>query len=410
MFAHSVFARLFIPLARLVRLAWLNMLRNKRRTALTASPVFMAVFFSVLVESVNEGMFDHAFETDIAQYAGHVEIQAKDYWLRRSIAYAITDPGPIHDCLDTMKQVKSYRNRLDMVVLAAAGDQSTACMLWGIDRNAKMDLFQLDHNDPGVWVGRGLSHTLDLSAGDSIILIGQTFYGRKSAELYPVEQVGHSAFEALDRKLVLMPIDQVRSFCDLPRGVTSVQVHLKHRDQADDFAQLLTQYLDEETYDVLTWKEIFPDTYSNSRMANFGVTVFRTIMYVIVGFLLFGTLLMIYSDRKREYAMLYAIGMNKKKLFATYFFEILFVSTAGLVAGIMLSYPILLYLHANPITVFGKAAEVMQQFNRLPAVYFSDNLGIIFRNAGNVMLIIALATGLTSRMFVTFEHPKTSHG
>lgn len=406
----SLFARFFVPLSRFVCLAWLNLLRNKRRTALTAIPVFMAVFFSVLVESINEGMFDQLFESDIAQYAGHVEVQANDYWIRRSISHAITDPGLIHACLDTMKQVQSYRNRLDMVVLAASGDQSTSCMLWGIDKDAGVKALQLDHDNAGVWIGKGLAHTLDLSRGDSIILIGQTFFGRRSAELYPVQQIGHSHFESLNRRLVLMPIDQVRIFGDLPKGVTSVQVQLAHRNQSDDFARLLKQYLDEETYDVLTWKEVFPDTYSASRVANLGITIFRIIMYVIVGFLLFGTLLMIHSERKKEFAMLYAIGMNGKKLLVTYVIEVMFVSLTGLLVSILLSYPVLLYLNANPIMLVGKAEEVFLYFNRIPAVHFSDNVDIVLRNAGNVLLIIALVTGLTLRMFVNFKHPKTTQG
>lgn len=374
------------------KLAWRNIWRNKRRTLLTAASVVIAVFFSVLIESLNEGMWDYLIDNEIEVFTGHLEIHQKDYWENKSIENAIVDPQEVFACLDTIDAIKSYACRVDMFVLISWGEKSRSCVLWGIEPYRKTGSVEFKSNDNGVWIGEGLSRFLNVSVGDSVILMGHSFFGRKNADIYPVIYSGFNPIPDVDRRLILAPINLVRNFGDLNNGVTNILVTLHHRHQVEQVKQMLVSKLDNNTYEVKTWQEILAGRMALYRMRDVGVLILKLILYFIVGFGILGTVLMTNSERKREYGILLAIGMKKKRLIITHLFEMLYVSTLGVLIGIMLVYPIMVILHHFPIPLKGGLAEVMWRYNMEPIIIFSDSVAIIFNNALVVFNITVLVT------------------
>jgi ABC-type lipoprotein release transport system permease subunit len=374
------------------KLAWRNIWRNKRRTLLTSASVVIAVFFSVLLESLNEGMWDYLIDNDIRMYSGHIEIHNKDYWQNKSIENAMVEPEEIYTTLDSMPKVVSYTSRLDIFVMASQGEKSRSCMLWGMEPGHSYGPGQVEGSVKGLWVGEGLARYLAVAEGDSAILMGQSYYGSKSAAIYPIAGINHNPIPDIDRRLILAPIDLVREFAGLETGATTVIVTLKDKDQVAEVAQSIRQNLDPDRYEVMTWQEILAGRMVLYKLRNTGVIILKSILYFIVGFGILGTVLMTTNERKREYGILMAIGMKKKRLIITHLFEMLYISLIGVLAGALLVYPIMLFLYHFPIPLTGGLAEVMWRYNIEPLIIFSSDPGILFKNATIVFLITILVT------------------
>ena len=68
-----------------VRLAWRNLWRNKRRTLIASASVFFAVILALVMRSMQEGSYDYMVDASVSMYTGYIQVHAKDYWEKRSI-------------------------------------------------------------------------------------------------------------------------------------------------------------------------------------------------------------------------------------------------------------------------------------------------------------------------------------
>ena len=90
------------------------------------------------------------------------------------------------------------------------------------------------------------------------------------------------------------------------------------------------------------------------------------LLYIVIAFGVFGTVLMMIAERKREMGVMIAVGMKKFKLSTIITFEMLFIGFLGMLGGIIASIPIILLGHLNPIRLKGEAAEMMATYGMEP--------------------------------------------
>ncbi|MDO7651891.1 MAG: hypothetical protein MUQ38_00575, partial [Schleiferiaceae bacterium] len=55
-----------------VRMAWRNLGRNRRRSAITGAAVAFALFFAIMIRSMQLGIYSHMIDTVVGGMAGYV--------------------------------------------------------------------------------------------------------------------------------------------------------------------------------------------------------------------------------------------------------------------------------------------------------------------------------------------------
>jgi len=117
--------------------------------------------------------------------------------------------------------------------------------------------------------------------------------------------------------------------------------------------------------------------------------VMKAILYIVIMFGIFGTVMMMISERKREFGVMMAVGMQKIKLAFTVFIETLFIGLLGVVMGFLGSMPVVGYFYFHPIPLTGKVAEWMSNLGFEPYMFFAWDAQV-FANQMFVVFFITI--------------------
>lgn len=101
-----------------------------------------------------------------------------------------------------------------------------------------------------------------------------------------------------------------------------------------------------------------------------GGQIMLGILYLVIAFGIFGTVLMLTAERKREFGVLVAIGMQKKKLSTVMTLEMLLIGLLGLLAGVVVASIIILYGVNHPVIFKGETAKMFEEYGMEPKMAF----------------------------------------
>ncbi len=158
-------------------------------------------------------------------------------------------------------------------------------------------------------------------------------------------------------------------------------------------------YDDNNKYEVMKWSELMPELVQSIQVDNAGGIIMLGILYVVIGFGIFGTIMMMTAERTKEFGILISVGMKKWKLVFVTTIETLFISFIGVLIGALVSIPILAYMYHNPIHLTGDAAKAYIAFGLEPILPFAINPGMFIAQIWTV-LVITLLSALYPFFFV----------
>ena len=70
-------------------MAWRNIGRNRRRSAITGSAVAFALFFAISLRSFQLGIYEHMVDTLVGGISGYIQVSDSAYWPAQNIDLAI---------------------------------------------------------------------------------------------------------------------------------------------------------------------------------------------------------------------------------------------------------------------------------------------------------------------------------
>jgi ABC-type antimicrobial peptide transport system permease subunit len=113
------------------------------------------------------------------------------------------------------------------------------------------------------------------------------------------------------------------------------------------------------------------------------------ILYLVIGFGMFSVVMMMVKERKREFGVVNAIGMQKNKLSVIVFLETILIGIIGCATGLLISYFFCLYFYYNPIPLTGEMATATEQYGMEPYMFFSMKPWLFYSQMIIVFLISA---------------------
>lgn len=380
----------------LIKMAWLNLWRNRLRTLVSMAAVFFAVVLSVALTCIQNGAFEHLVNNLVGYYTGYIQIHASGYQKEQSLENAfILSPSSEAKILG-IKEVTSFAPRLESFALAASGNLTKGVMVVGIDpekenqatalKNKLIRGVYLHAADSSVIMGDGLMQRLRLQLNDTLVLLGQGYHGATAAGKFPVSGVLHFGAPALNDQVLFMSLPVAQELFGSDSLLTSYVLMLGNKGSPDIVAENLRHALG-NSWEVLTWEAIMPDIKQHIQSDQTSSGIFRGILYLLVSMGIYGTILMMMVERSRELSMLMAIGMSKLKLSALLVMESVFTVMAGCIAGLLFSIPLIYYLHVNPIRFTGELGSSWEKFGFEAVIPASVNPTYFIQQGFTVLMI-----------------------
>jgi ABC-type lipoprotein release transport system permease subunit len=246
----------------------------------------------------------------------------------------------------------------------------------------------LSSNDNQIMVSSKLAEYLQVQVGDTLVLLGQGYHGITAAAQYRIKGIFYFPIPDLNNKLVYMTLKTGQDFYGAYGRVTSYSLMVNNPNNIEEIKTSLIEKLGDD-YEVMTWKEMNRALVQAIESDNAGGIIMLGILYMVIGFGMFGTVMMMTMERRKEFAIMIAVGMQRIKLFFIIFIETLMIGTVAILISILTALPFLSYLHNNPIPLEGDLAEAYMAFGVDPIVPFSIDPSI-FVNQTITIIIIAL--------------------
>ncbi len=379
----------------LIKLAWRNIWRNKRRTAITVASIFFAVFFAVFMRSMQLGSYAKMIDSVVRFYSGHVQIHTKGYWDDQTLdnSFAINDPELSK--LDAFDNVELTATRLEGFGLSSVGELTKGVMLLGVDPATENQLMGLEDkiqsgamfnaDDQSVIVAEKVAEFYGLNVGDTMVFISQGYHGSSAAAKYPVAAIVKFTAMVLNERAVMFPLKEAQSFFGAEGRATSIAVIVSNQNKIKQTRNELIAVLDTSKFEVLDWEEAMPELVQAIEADGAGGIIMLMILYMVISFGMFGTMLMLIQERVYEFGVLLSIGMTRLKLWIIVFLEGLMTTMVGAVLGVLGVYPLVLYFYNNPYELTGEAADAMRDMGWEPVIPASLDPSI----ATTHMLIVA---------------------
>ncbi len=235
-----------------------------------------------------------------------------------------------------------------------------------------------------------LAKFLKLGIGDTITLISQGYHGVTAAGIYPVRGIISFPSTTMNNKLLFMDLSQAQYLYGATDMLTSVSIMLhKPKLLASDTTAI--REMIGPSYEIMEWREMNPEVVQGIESDNISGKFMLGILYLVVGFGILGTIMMMTLERKREFGVMVSVGMQRYKLGIIVFFETLYIAIIGVLSGIVMATPFIYYMHLNPIQLTGEAAKAMMDMNVEPVMPFSLDLPIFYNQAIVVLIITCIA-------------------
>jgi ABC-type lipoprotein release transport system permease subunit len=149
--------------------------------------------------------------------------------------------------------------------------------------------------------------------------------------------------------------------------------------------------VDTQMLNVYAWHFTMERLLQQSESNRAFIILIMGILYVIVGFGIFGTVVMMANERKREFAIIISLGMSRTRLISAVSVELLIKSLIGTIAAVAIALPVTYWFNVNPIPLTGEIAATYMEFGMEPYVVMAVN-PFIFINNVITILVISLFT------------------
>ena len=325
-------------------MAWRNIWRNTRRTAVILTAIVIGVWSMILLGSLMRGMLTTMVENGIATLTGHVQVHAKGYRADPVIENSLTNPGQAEAAVEKILPLGGHwAARVRVNAVANNARHASGVTLVGIDpekeaevsfigRAVKEGRYLKPGDKYGVVVGKALLEKFETRLGHKLVVMSQDTTKQIASRAFTIVGVFNADLEATEKEFIFITKHAAQDMLKLKDGVSEIAVLLPKDADVKSFAQRLSAALP-GPYEIQTWQELQPMLEAYLSIFNGFIAIWNLVIFIAMAFGIVNTTLMAVYERIREFGLLKALGMKPRWIVQEVLTQSFFLLLLGMAAG-----------------------------------------------------------------------------
>jgi putative ABC transport system permease protein len=335
-------------LAVVLKIAFRNTLRQKRRTALTLLTIFGGFTLASISIGWSDGTYGYLINMFTSDRLGQIEVHRKGYLDRPSLYDRIKNYKAVGRTIQGIEGVKSWAPRIYSAGLASLNQKTAGVQLTGIDpdreeRTTKFSskvtegAFLSESLSHQLLLGKGLAQILGAAVGDEIVFVSQAADGSIANDVYKLRGIVVTGDETTDRLGFYITLGDAQQLLALGNEVHEIIVTVHNLKRVDTITESIRHALDNPNLDVQPWQVFAKSFYEAMKADQRGMWIMLFVIILIVAVGVLNTVLMSVLERRREYGLMKALGTRPGQVVRLVLAELFLIAVGGVILGSGLS-------------------------------------------------------------------------
>lgn len=341
----------------LCKMAWRNLLRNRRRTLITAFSVAFGVLLSVTFTASGDYSYTNLINTSATLGFGHLAVEPKGYNDTPGLARCLAEGGAIRDRAAALSEVNGAYVRIFAQAMFASGAKSVGGQIIGFEpgrenpahniyiRSLKAGVVPGPDDLSGALIGAKMAEKLNLGIGKKLIYTLTDRNGEMVSGISRVRGIFATGENQVDGAVVLLPLARLQQVIHYrPDQASMVSIFLADQRRVEDVRDKLGRVLGGPDLEVLTWRETQAELAGLLAIDQAGNYLMQFLVGLLIAAGILNTMLMSVMERRREFGMMMALGMGPGQVVIQVLVESFIIGLLGLLLGVIITAPWYLYM------------------------------------------------------------------
>jgi ABC-type lipoprotein release transport system permease subunit len=338
-----------------LRMAWRNLWRNRRRTALAVSAIGLSVALVLIYDGVLGAYGDWMMETITGPMLGHVQVHAPGWRQDRSMDRTLRDVSSLVAAVRREPGVAGASARVYAPALAARGEDGFTVVVLGIDTAAEsgpMRLLAATSVSLGahrVLIGRPLADLMGARPGEAVAVVGAGADGSIANDLFTVAGYIESPVDFVNRQAIVMDIAEAQELFAMPDEAHEIVVHARDPAGVTALAGRLAELPELRGAEVLDWRSLAPEMVNLVELVRIAWVFVLLLVLVAAAAGVANTMLMATFERTHELGMLLALGTSPGRIVRLILTESVVLGAVGTALGCAVGVGLVAVTHQTGI-------------------------------------------------------------
>jgi len=407
-------------MSTLIKIAWRNVWRQRRRTFLIAGAMGFIMALLVVYDGVLGGFNDAIYANSIQIMGGNIQVHAPGYSdkIGKKPLLPLANPDAVITAADSNQNVVLATKRIVTGGLVTNREGAFSVGIIGLDPEKEASISQVAKNisegrflqpDDGdlIVIGQGLATIMNIKVGDRITMVGNATHEQTRQRTMTVVGIYDVGVPSVEKGTIYMSLSEAQQLFDLNGQVTEIVVNLHQIGEEPSVVDTINT--SQPGYDIATWETSIPELKQTLELKSRVMGIFGIGMLCIAAIGILNLLMMAVFERTREIGVLGAMGLKPGQITTLFLLEGILIGVAGAALGTVLGLLLngALAYYGMDFSAFADATEYSALISG--RIYSQMSLLKVFQHAITILIISALAALSPAREAARREPAEALH-